>query len=28
VAFLYKPFSEQDLLNAIDAALKDPDDKH
>jgi FixJ family two-component response regulator len=27
VAFLYKPFSEQDLLNAIDAAVKDPGDK-
>ena len=24
VAFLYKPFYEQDLLNAIDAALKHP----
>ena len=28
VAFLYKPFYEQELLNAIDAALKDPEDKH
>jgi FixJ family two-component response regulator len=28
VAFLHKPFSEQDLLNAIDTAVKDPGDKH
>jgi FixJ family two-component response regulator len=28
VAFLYKPFSEQDLLNAIDTAVKDPGDKY
>ena len=28
VAFLSKPFYEQELLNAIDTALKDPEDKH
>jgi FixJ family two-component response regulator len=28
VAFLHKPFYEQELLKAIDAALKDPGDKH